>query len=362
MSETGLILGKFYPPHAGHHFLIDTALSECQRVIVLIMVNDVEKDSLPGPIRVNMIQSAHAEAFAEGRLHVYDTVNNINVDYTSREADKAHAQHVVGSLKRVDKLNLAPFKLYTSEEWGDRFAKDISELLYGRGNTSGVDHRMVDQKRIAKPISASKVRSDFVGNWHMLAPTTRAAMTRRVVICGGESTGTTTLARALAERYQTVWVPEYGRTFSESVGNHHVWTSDDFALLMEEQNRQEDLMAQYAGPVMFCDTDNLATRMFHELYLKSEGPDTRLYHEAERYTQRALYIVTDHVNVEFEDDGYRLFASQREWATRWFERMLDHLSLPWIKVTGSHAERMDQAIQKVDELLKWDFAAPIEYR
>jgi HTH-type transcriptional repressor of NAD biosynthesis genes len=242
---TGLILGKFYPPHAGHHFLIDTALSECQQVIVLVMVNDVEKDSLPGPIRVNMIQSAHPDAFASGRLHVYDTVNNINVDYTSREADKAHAAHVWNTLSRVGKI-FGPFKLYTSEEWGDRFAGDIQKI-----SGEDVSHRMVDQKRIAKPISAYKIRNDFIGNWSMLAPTTRAAMTRRVVVCGGESTGTTTLARALAERYQTVWVPEYGRTFSESVGSHHIWTSDDFALLMEEQNRQEDLMATYAGPVMF---------------------------------------------------------------------------------------------------------------
>lgn len=356
MGTTGLIVGKFYPPHEGHHFLIDTALSECQQVVVLVMVNDVEKGSLPGITRVNMIQSAHQEAFAQQRLHVYDTINNINVDYNSREADRKHAEHVVMSLIRVNKAD-GPFVLYTSEHWGEHFAQDIAEAA-----DEVCTHRMVDLKRIAKPVSATKIRKDPVGNWGYLAPSTRASMTRRVVVCGAESTGTTTLARALAERYQTVWVPEWGRMFSESVGGHHVWTSKDFELIMREQNIQEDLLAHFAGPVMFCDTDNLATRMFHELYMKSEGPDTGgMYHEVERYTARALYVVTDHVDVPFEDDGYRLYSSQREWATGWFEKTLDNLSLPWIKVTGSHEERMNDAIGAIDATLKWDFATPVEY-
>ena len=37
----------------------------------------------------------------------------------------------------------------------------------------------------------------------------------RVCLLGAESTGKTTLARALAERYGTVWNPEYGRPYTE---------------------------------------------------------------------------------------------------------------------------------------------------
>lgn len=56
----------------------------------------------------------------------------------------------------------------------------------------------------------------------MAAPV-RAALARRAVVVGAASTGTTTMARALAERYRarggaweaTRWVPECGRTYSE---------------------------------------------------------------------------------------------------------------------------------------------------
>lgn len=358
MSDNGLIIGKFYPPHAGHHFLIDTALSECDNVYVLVNVNDVEESSLPGMIRVNMIQSAHPEAFAQGRLHVYHVVNNLPVDYSSREADKAHAKFFYKTLRKIiseDPMEPFPNVLYSSEDYGNRLVDDFNEL------GGHFKHRMVDQKRIAKPISASKVRADVVGQWDFLAESTRASMTKRVVVCGAESSGTTTLTKALAERFQTVWVPEWGRLYSEAVGNHHKWTSADFVTIMQEQNILEDTLAHKAGPVMFCDTDNLATRMFHELYLGTEGPDTRLYHEVERYTLRSLYIITDDVGVDFEDDGYRLYPHQRTWATNWLKKALTNLSLPYIVVTGDHHERMDQATKAIEPLIKWDFATPVEY-
>ncbi|NEE33240.1 AAA family ATPase, partial [Streptomyces sp. SID7982] len=71
--------------------------------------------------------------------------------------------------------------------------------------------------------SGTAVRKDPVGCWDFLQPPVRAALARRVVILGAESTGTTTLARALAAHYRArggVWartgyVAEYGREYSE---------------------------------------------------------------------------------------------------------------------------------------------------
>src|SRR5690606_8865783 len=40
----------------------------------------------------------------------------------------------------------------------------------------------------------------------------------RVALLGAESTGKSTLAAALAQRYDTVWVPEYLREFVETTG------------------------------------------------------------------------------------------------------------------------------------------------
>ena len=49
----------------------------------------------------------------------------------------------------------------------------------------------------------------------MLTGPAKAHFAKRVVVVGVESSGTTTLAEALAEHYHTVWVPEYGRFYWE---------------------------------------------------------------------------------------------------------------------------------------------------
>ena len=37
VARHGLVLGKFLPPHAGHHELVDFALERCERVTVLVL-------------------------------------------------------------------------------------------------------------------------------------------------------------------------------------------------------------------------------------------------------------------------------------------------------------------------------------
>src|SRR5581483_9617149 len=66
-------------------------------------------------------------------------------------------------------------------------------------------------------IMATALRTSLAVNtcWYFLEPPVRAYYARRICLIGAESTGKTTLARALAEHYQTVWVPEYGREYSE---------------------------------------------------------------------------------------------------------------------------------------------------
>ena len=91
-----------------------------------------------------------------------------------------------------------------------------------------------------------------------------ATAVKRVVIIGSESNGTTTLARALAAHYRTVWVPEYGRTYSE--GRQHVaqpWRSDEFVHIATEQIRMEDAIARLANKVLICDTDAFATSIWN---------------------------------------------------------------------------------------------------
>jgi NadR type nicotinamide-nucleotide adenylyltransferase len=178
---------------------------------------------------------------------------------------------------------------------------------------------------------------------------------KRVCIVGAESTGTTTLARELAEHYGSVWVPEYGREYSEKLAAsgvdlwHYQWRSEEFVHIARVQQEMEDEMAQLATRVLFCDTDALATAIWHERYMEARSPKVEAIAAARHYD---LYILTG-CEIPFVADEIRDGESMRHWMTDRFEQELSRRAEPWLKVSGGPEERMLTAIGAVDRLLSF---------
>ncbi|HEU4694490.1 MAG TPA: ATP-binding protein [Vicinamibacterales bacterium] len=174
------------------------------------------------------------------------------------------------------------------------------------------------------------------------------ATVKRVVVIGSESSGTTTLARALAEHYRTVWVPEYGRTYTEGrVHSPQPWRSDEFTFIALEQARMEDALATLANQVLICDTDPFATAIWHERYMGTSSEAVQAIVDTRTYD---LYVVTD-VNIPFEQDEIRDGESFREWMQGRFIEELSKQPTPMIVVTGPHQERFAAAVKRIDEIL-----------
>ena len=174
------------------------------------------------------------------------------------------------------------------------------------------------------------------------------ATVKRVVIIGSESSGTTTLARALAEHYRTVWVPEYGRTYTEGrVHSGQPWRSDEFTFIAIEHARMEDALATLANKVLICDTDPFATAIWHERYMGSSSADVQAIADTRKYD---LYVVTD-VNIPFEQDEIRDGESFRQWMQGRFIEELSNGTTPMIVVSGPHEERFAAAVTRIDEIL-----------
>jgi HTH-type transcriptional repressor of NAD biosynthesis genes len=328
---TGFVLGKFYPPHAGH-YLIDTALSEMDRVVVLVCWSECESYH----DRWTWVQDRHPEAI------VIPVQDEHPIDY-SDAGWRAHLAVWTAALP------CSITHVYTSESYGDELALRL-----------GVQHRLVDLDREKFLVSGTLCRRDPQACWSHFAPATRAAMTQRFVICGAESSGTTTLAKALSKELRTAWVPEYGRTLTESLerSDSFEWNTDAFEEILREQAAMEDRYARYAGPQLICDTDAYATAMFHELYL-GRPLDIR-----DRVRYHSLYLITDHEGVEFEQDGERRFGEKRAWQTEWLKDRLARDRLPFAVISGSHAERVEHAlklIRRTSYLRVFEFPEPIEY-
>jgi len=170
-------------------------------------------------------------------------------------------------------------------------------------------------------------------------------------VLGAESTGTTTLARELADRYRCPLVPEYGRTFCEQKRLAHAstisWRSEDFVHIARQQQADEDAAARQAWPLLICDTDALATSIWHERYLGTASPEVAALAASRSYT---LYLLTGD-DIPFVQDGTRDGEHLRGWMTNRFRHALAVRSEPWIEVRGSRTARFATATARIDQLL-----------
>jgi HTH-type transcriptional regulator, transcriptional repressor of NAD biosynthesis genes len=170
----------------------------------------------------------------------------------------------------------------------------------------------------------------------------------RVVIIGAESTGKTTLAIALAEHFQTTWVPEFGRLYTEARRPRgELWRSDEFTFIATEQVRMEDALERSANRVLICDTDAFATAIWHERYLGQPSPDVLAVAAGRRYD---LHILTD-VDTPFVPDDIRDGESIRGWMHKRFQDELSRMGVPVLVLSGPHEQRLAAAIMRIDTLL-----------
>ncbi|MFE3328401.1 AAA family ATPase [Streptomyces sp. NPDC059176] len=352
----GLVLGKFYPPHAGHHHLVRTARDRCERLTVLVCASSVE--SVPLEDRMAWMGEVHPD------VRVVGAIDNTPVDLTDPAVWDAHMAVFRAAVPgRVDAV-------FTSEPYGPEL-----------GRRFRADAVCVDADRTVFPVSGTAVRKDPVGCWDYLEPPVRAALARRVVVLGAESTGTTTLARALTAHFRArggVWsrtacVAEYGREFSEhklaalrAEQPGATWSdvrfhSDDFPLIARRQTEREDAAARTGSPVLVCDTDAFATTVWHERYLGAPHEEVA---EIAARGRGDLWLLTDHRGVPFEDDGLRDGEHLRPWMTARFADRLARTGRRFATLSGSREQRLAKAVSAVDELLAegWQFAGPLPER
>ena len=320
MFTRGLVIGKFYPPHRGHKYLIDRAVAACEEVTVIVCWKKEEKIS--GLLRAKWLQRIHPTA----RVLVIED-NKLDDGDSKGWADYT-----------IEILGYVPDAVFTSESYGDPYASYM-----------GTVHVLVDRERTHIPISATMVRSDPMKYAEFLEPCVRAYFARRICVVGAESTGTTTLARALADHYHTMWVPEYGRMYSEGreFGDANVlWRSEEFIHIAKAQIALEDSLAECSNGIVIADTDAFATSIWHERYM---GTRSRAVERLAAERQYDLYILTGD-EIPFVQDGYRDGEHIRHaMHARFIERLTEEKKA-FITVVGTPAERLQAAVEAIDAL------------
>ncbi len=270
------------PPHRGHKYLIETGRSQVDQLSVVICHRPEEQP--PVRLRAQWLSETHPDV----RVLLLD-------DIEDEQDTSIWAENV------IHLLGFVPDVLFTSEDYGDPFARSL-----------GSKHVLVDKSRSTVPISGTEIRSHPWRHWDFLEPAVRGWYALRVCIVGAESTGKTTLAQSLADRYRTAWVPEYAREYClrNHPGGLQNWQPAEFVHIAQTQCDRENAAARLANRILFCDTDAFSTAIWYRRYFNCRSPQVEQI--ASEHKHPNLHLVTD-VATHFVRDEIRDGEAIRNW-------------------------------------------------
>lgn len=167
---------------------------------------------------------------------------------------------------------------------------------------------------------------------------------KRIAILGAESTGKTSLARALALRFNTVWVPEYAREYMST--HPEEYTLADVSNVTREQLTQEKELAARAKRFLFVDTETIISKVWCEDVF---GESPAWMDEQIRQHPYDLYLLTSN-DLPWVADPVRVNPQRRDYFFNWYKRELDHYGLRYEVINGRYEQRLLNAIKAIDQV------------
>jgi len=337
----GLIVGKFLPPHRGHAFVVRSAAQFCERVTVGVF--DHPSMILPLAIRSDTLREVAASF---GNVTVVDAIDDVPIDYDDPVIWDRHMAIFRRGIETATRGTAAPAvdAVFSSEAYGDELARRL-----------GCVHVKLDGERSWEPMSGTTIRRQPPTHWKAILPRARARLAKRVVVVGAESTGTTTLARDLAAAIgAAACVAEFGREYTMqklAVARARLpgasmtdltWSAGEFVHIARVQTELEREAARNDGPLVVCDTDALATQVWHERYCG--GTNDGVEQIIAELDPLRLYLLTHDDDVPFEDDGLRDGRHLRSWMTARFETALRARRARFEVLRGTRDERTRVAV------------------
>jgi HTH-type transcriptional regulator, transcriptional repressor of NAD biosynthesis genes len=160
--RTGLVVGRFDPPHLGHSHLIRWAAARVETLVVF--VNTRAGEAVPGSLRAGWLAELHPD------VTVVEVRHSLGTDW----ADEELWARWLELFRSHWPLHGGPEALFSSEGYGGELARRL-----------GAESVVVDPDRLAFPVSASMIRAEPLAHLHHLAPPVRAWVVQRVAEAGG---------------------------------------------------------------------------------------------------------------------------------------------------------------------------------
>ena len=175
----------------------------------------------------------------------------------------------------------------------------------------------------------------------------------RIVLYGPESSGKTTLAKALAKQFQTTWVPEFARNYLQEKWDQkkEVCSLEDLIIIAKGQINQENNIIEDANKFLFCDTNVLITKAWSETHFNGYcAPEIQYWVDTFKYDH---YFLTD-IDVPWQADDLRDRPNRRKQMFDYFENLLKNKKASYTLLNGNLNLRLEKAKVILETLKKND--------
>ena len=169
---------------------------------------------------------------------------------------------------------------------------------------------------------------------------------RRIVVTGSESTGKTTLARMLGERFDTVSTSEFSREYAD-VRRVPLDRHDVEAIALGQLALEDRRAPQARNGLLVLDTDLFSTVVYGPHYYGTLEP----WIERAALARRGdLYLLLD-IDVPWVPDAIRDRGEQRAHMHGLFRGMLERYGLPFVTIGGGWTDRLTRAVEAVERVV-----------
>ncbi len=166
----------------------------------------------------------------------------------------------------------------------------------------------------------------------------------KIAVIGPESTGKTSLCEALAQHYQTVWVPEYAREYFNDSDIYN-YTLEDLVIIAKKQLELEQGLLGRARRFLFCDTTLITLKIWAELEFQQTPAFIEEHLKKTKYDH---YFITD-TQLPWIADGLRQNKHSRELLFKMNKSEAEQTATPVTIISGANHERLNNAIKTIED-------------
>ena len=328
MRKRGLTLGKFAPFHQGHQFLMETMLSEVDEAIAVIY-DCPEVTPVPLRVRANWIRQLYPNVQV---IEAWDGPTEIG---DTPEIKRKHEDYIINSLEI---RGITHF--YSSEFYGEHMSLAL-----------GAVNRLVDCDRKNVPISGTIIRNNPFLFREYLHPSVYRDLIANIVFLGAPSTGKTTITSRLAQEYNTLWMPEYGREYWEKHQINRRLSLEQLVEIAEGHLEREEALLLKANSYLFTDTNAITTYLFSLYYHQTAAP--QLIELANQAISRYDLVFVCDTDIPYDDTWDRSGEANRQVFQKQIISDLIIRKIPFFILQGNLEARVNTIKQIINNYQKY---------